>query len=279
MSKNKRSRSRGGRKANVRREANRNGAEDGSNRAQGTHESAQPDAPLPEQVDLLEEISAMVKGESDEREIAVPAPSEAPGLGPPGDLVPLHTEEPDVGPIHSDSVGSPRSALAEALLQIGELEERGAYELSLERLVTLQADQPDSAVVLARMGSVLGSLGRFGEAEAALERANRMSPDDVDIRAGMGIVEFKRGLCDQAEATLRWVCERQADHGPAHLYRGEALNLLGRIDEALASLERASELDPDNPRIYQTLGVIYDKRREPDEAARMYKRARELERR
>lgn len=253
MSKNKRPGSRTGRKAKARRKANRDGVEAESNPTQGTHESARPDVPFPEQVDLLEQIEAMAEGEPDEMERSVPAPS--------------------------DPLGSPRSALTEALLQIGELEERGAYELSLERLVTLQAEQPDSAVVLTRMGSVLGSLGRFGEAEAALERANRMSPDDVDIRAGMGIVEFKRGLYDQAEATLRWVCGRQAYHGPAHLYRGEALNLLGRIDEALASLERASELDPDNARIYQALGVIYDKRREPDEAARMYKRARELERR
>lgn len=279
MSKNKRPGSRSGRKAKARRKAIRDRVEAESNPTQGTHESARPDVPFPEQVDLIEQIEAMAEGEPDEIERAVPAPSEAPGPSHSEDLVPVHTEGPEFGPIHSDPLGSPRSALAEALLEIGELEERGAYELSLERLVTLQDDQPDSAVVLTRMGSVLGSLGRFGEAEAALERANRMSPDDVDVRAGMGIVEFKRGLYDQAEATLRWVCGRQADHGPAHLYRGEALNLLGRIDEALASLERASELDPDNARIYQALGVIYDKRREPDEAARMYKRARELEHR
>ncbi len=236
---------------------------------QGTHESEQPDAPCPEQVDLLDEIESISEGEPDATEVAVPVPAEAP----------VPAKAPEAGPTDTDPLGPPLSVLAEALSQIGELEERGAYDLSLERLVTLQADQPDSAVVLARIGSVLGSLGRFGEAEAALERAHRMSPDDVDIRAGMGIIEFKRGLYDQAEATLRWVCDRQADHGPAHLYRGEALNLLGRIDEGLAALERASELDPDNPRIYQTLGMIYDKRREPDEAARMYKRARELGRR
>lgn len=271
MSKNRKSGSSSGRKGKARRKANPHGADPESHPTPWTPESEQPDSPLPEQVDLIEEIQAMSEGETDEAELAVQVPSEAPGLGPPEDLVPVLVE--------GSELGSPRSALAESLRQIDELEERGAYDLSLERLVILQADHPESAVVLTRLGSVLGSLGRFGEAEAALERANQMSPDDVDVRAGIGIIEFKRGLYGQAEATLQWVCDRRPDHGPAHLYRGEALNLLGRIDEALASSGRASELDPHNPRIFQTLGVIYDKRREPDEAALMYKRARELGRR
>jgi len=268
VSKGKRSSSRSGRRGKARREENRPGAEAESHLTQGTHETEQQDSPLPEQVDLLDEIE---ERQPDEMGVAVPVPAEAP--------VPVPAEGFEAGPINTEPLEPPLSGLAESLLRIRELEERGAYDLSLERLVALQAEQPDSVVVLARMGSVLGSLGRFGEAEAALERAHRLSPDDVDIRAGMGIVEFKRGLYDQAEATLRWVCDRQADHGPAHLYRGEALHLLGRIDEALAALERASELDPDNPRVYQTLGMIYDKRRDPEQAARMYKRAAELGRR
>lgn len=271
MSNHKKSGSRSGGKGRARQQANRHRAEAGSHLTPATQDTEEPDATLPEQADLLAEFESMSEGDPEHTEAAIPLPAEA--------LDPVAAEDFEAGPIGTEPLGAPRSALDESLLQIGELEERGAYHLSLERLVALQADQPDSAAVLARIGSVLGSLGRFGEAEAALEQAYRMSPDDLDIRAGMGIVEFKRGLYDQAEATLRWVCDRQPDHGPAHLYRGEALHLLGRIDEALAALVRASELDPDNPRIYQTLGMIYDKRREPNEAARMYKRAGELGRR
>lgn len=263
MSKRKRPGRRSGRKGDALHKANQHGSKAGSHLDQARHESEQPDAPLQEQVDLLDEIESISEGESDKAEVAVPVPAEA----------------PEAGPINAQPLGPPLSALAESLLQIGELEECGAYDLALERLVALQDEQPDSVVVLARIGSVLGSLGRFGDAEAALERAHRISPDDVDIRAGMGILQFRRGLYDEAEEALRWVCDLQADHGPAYLYRGEALNRLGRLDEALAALERASELDADNPKVYQTLGMIYDKRSDPDEAALMYKRARELGRR
>ncbi|GMR14310.1 MAG: hypothetical protein BMS9Abin29_2559 [Gemmatimonadota bacterium] len=129
-----------------------------------------------------------------------------------------------------------------------------------------------------RKGDSRRKADRHG-ADAALARAHRISPDDVASRAGMGILQFRRGLYDEAEATLRWVCDRREDHGPAHLHRGEALNRLGRIDDALAALERARRLDPDNPKVYQTLGMIHDKRSDPDHAALMYKRARNLGRR
>ena len=267
MSRRKKLGSQSGRRAKARKKGNRPGAEGESHLTQGTPETEPPDSPRLEQGDLLDEIESVPERQPDEMEVAVPVPA-----------VPV-PEGFEAGPINNEPLEPPPSGLDESLLRISELEESGAYDLSLERLMALQAEQPDNVAVLARIGSVLGSLGRFGEAEAALQWAHRLSPDDVDVRAGMGIVEFKRGLYDQAESTLQWVCDRQADHGPAHLYRGEALNLLGRIDEALSVLERASELDPDNPRVYHTLGVIYDKRREPDEAARMYKRARALGRR
>jgi Flp pilus assembly protein TadD len=74
---------------------------------------------------------------------------------------------------------------------------------------------------------------------------------------------------------LRPVCDGDPDHAAAHYYRGEALNRLGRVEEALEVLLRAVELQPDDPRAYHTLGRLYDRRNEPDKAARMYRLARE----
>ena len=50
----------------------------------------------------------------------------------------------------------------------------------------------------------------------------------------------------------------------ATVLRGEALNRLGRSDEALDVLLRAVELDPDNARAYQVMGMIYDRKRMPE---------------
>ena len=66
------------------------------------------------------------------------------------------------------------------------------------------------------------------------------------------------------------------ENAAAHFYRGEALNRLGHVDEALEALERASRLQPRNARIYYLMGILYDRKHLPAEAGAMYRRAREL---
>ena len=75
-----------------------------------------------------------------------------------------------------------------------------------------------------------------------------------------------------AEADLGWVCEQDDAHGSAFYYRGEALNRLGRFDEALQSLERATVLQPQNAKAFYTLGHLYDRKHMGEEAALMYRR-------
>ena len=94
----------------------------------------------------------------------------------------------------------------------------------------------------------------------------------------MGILYFRRGLYQQAEVELLWVCEQDPDHGPAHFYRGEALNRLGRVDESLEMLERAALLQPQNHRAYYTMGILFDRKNLREEAAAMYRKARDLQR-
>ena len=93
----------------------------------------------------------------------------------------------------------------------------------------------------------------------------------------MGVLYFRRGLYAQAETELRWVCARDRENGPAFYYRGEALNRLNRYDEAVQALERAAALMPKDPKPVYTLGHLYDRRHQPEEAAEMYRRARRLQ--
>jgi Flp pilus assembly protein TadD len=99
----------------------------------------------------------------------------------------------------------------------------------------------------------------------------------VEVRASVGILHFRRGIYAAAEAELRWVCERDPEHGDAFFYRGEALNRLGRYDEAMAALEHATVIQPRNGKAYYTLGILYDRKHLPEEAALMYRKARELQ--
>src|SRR5690606_17682885 len=101
---------------------------------------------------------------------------------------------------------------------------------------------PENVEVLTNFGACLGALGRYDEAEGWLKRAQKLAPDAAQIRATLGILHFRKGVYAQAEPELRWACERDPAHGPAHYYRGEALNRMGRYDEAFDVLQRAAEL-------------------------------------
>jgi Flp pilus assembly protein TadD len=62
----------------------------------------------------------------------------------------------------------------------------------------------------------------------------------------------------------------------AHLYRGEALNQLGRFDEAMEVVEIALRLNPEHSRSHYLMGILLDRKNRNQEASTMYRRAREL---
>ena len=158
-------------------------------------------------------------------------------------------------------------------------DELGHHDLAIEQFEASRLLEPDNVDVLVNLGSAIGSLGRFDEAEGVLLRAQKLSPDAVPVRAALGVLSFRRGLYQQAEVELKWVCEHAPDHGPAHFYRGEALNRLGRVDLALEVLELASRIQPKNHRIWYTMGIVCDRKNMREEAAAMYRKARELQQR
>ena len=157
-------------------------------------------------------------------------------------------------------------------------DEMGQHEMALEQFEAARTIDPDNVEVLGNLGAALLGLSRFDEAERELRRGLKLDPENVEVHAHLGILHFRRGLYLQAENELRWVCERDHDHVTAHVYRGEALNRLGRVDQALEVLERVARLQPGNAKTYYTMGILFDKKRMPQEAAQMYRKARELSR-
>ncbi len=165
----------------------------------------------------------------------------------------------------------------EARVELGVLLDRtGAHAAAVEHLEAAHRAVPDSVQILSALGAALTSLGRFEEAERELKRAQRLAPEDLLVRANLAIVSFRRGLYGHAESELRWICDRDEGNATAHFYRGEALNRLGRVDEALDAMKTVTRLDPGNSRAFYTMGILYDKKHLPTEAAAMYRKAREV---
>ena len=157
-------------------------------------------------------------------------------------------------------------------------DELGHPELALEQFEAAEGIDPQNIEVLTNYGSALAVLARYGEAEQLLLRALAIEPDSVVARASVGILNFRRGAYAAAELELRWVCEQDRESARAFYYHGETLNRLGRFDEALVALERATVLEPKNSRAFYTLGHLYDRKHMIEEATLMYRQARELQR-
>ena len=157
-------------------------------------------------------------------------------------------------------------------------DEHGRHELAIEEFLAAEDVDRENVENLAHLATAYGALGRFGEADVVIDRAIRLDPMNVQVRVGEAILAFRKGLYAAAEAQLKAICKRNPSHGPAHFYRGEALNRLGRVDEALQTMERAIELQPRNWRAYHTLGILFDRKDERERASEMYRQARELNR-
>ncbi len=155
-------------------------------------------------------------------------------------------------------------------------DEHGRHELAIEEFLAAEEVDRENVENLAYLATSYGALGRFSEADAVIDRAVLLDPMNVQVRVGEAILAFRRGLYAAAEVQLEGICKQNPSHGPAHFYRGEALNRLGRVDEALDSMERAIELQPRNWRAYHTLGMLWDRKDDRERASEMYRQAREL---
>ena len=157
-------------------------------------------------------------------------------------------------------------------------DELGHHELAIEEFLAAEKLDPDNVEVLSHLATTYGALGRFVKADRVIASALRIDPANVQARVCEAILSFRKGLYAEAEIRLKEVCDRNPSHGPAHFYRGEALNRLGRVDEALKAMERTIQLQPRNWRAYHTLGMLFDRKEDRERASEMYRQARELNR-
>lgn len=178
--------------------------------------------------------------------------------------------------LYRDVVAETPSLLVEHVNRGVRYDESGHHDLAIEEFSAALELDPDSARVMGNLAAAYAAVGRFDEAEVEIQRALSLEPESVEAQASQGILAFRRGLYAEAEVQLKAVCECDSAHGPAHFYRGEALNRLGRVDEALRVVERTIQLQPRNWRAYLTLGMLLDRTDDRERAKEMYRRASEL---
>ena len=209
--------------------------------------------------DLIAEAESL----TDEAALATPAEVARERLPPPVPLARPLDSAPTAAPVAPPPVPTPLPP------------RRDDPESALAELDAAIVAHPDDPTLLLQRARVHVGAGNFVGAQHDLEHTLRVVPDDVDALCALGVVLARKGLWGEAVGRLRSCVERDPNRGMTWYYLGEALNKLDDLPGALAAFERAADLQPHHSRTLHALGVVLDRLRRPEDATRMYRRARE----
>ena len=122
---------------------------------------------------------------------------------------------------------------------------------SMKRTLSLQPDFPTAPRIHSLMGQGFRKMGRHGEADRhfdlSVKLGMEMNPRDPGVL--LSRAEDLRGR-KLHEESLRWyrsAIEVDPDFALAYAGIGDSLYQLGRYPEAVSSIKRALELQPDSP--------------------------------
>ena len=141
-----------------------------------------------------------------------------------------------------------------------------------------QAIQKDSRYALAHAGLadsyiILGNFGlvppkdAYPRAKIAAEEALKVDADLAEAQVSLAFVKalFERNWPD-AEAGFRRAIELNPNYGPAHQWYGVCLAGAGRLDEAVAEVKKAQQVEPLSLTITSVVGWMFYFARDYDKA-------------
>ena len=111
---------------------------------------------------------------------------------------------------------------------------------------------------------------RFVEAQALLERARALAPNDPGVHYNLGLLFSDTGRADDALAAYEASLRLNPDDAKVQNNHGSALQVLGRLQEAGNSFRRALDLRPDLPLPYINLGKLLELQGNMQQALAVY---------
>ncbi|MEO6225819.1 MAG: tetratricopeptide repeat protein [Sphingomicrobium sp.] len=114
---------------------------------------------------------------------------------------------------------------------------------------------------------------QFGQAARVCQQIIQSRPANADAHNILGVTLAAMGRHDEAVESLKRATKINASAASYHANLGEVLRLAGRAKEAKAPLEEALRIDPNNPQALNNLGIANYELRQFNEAANCYRRA------
>jgi tetratricopeptide (TPR) repeat protein len=115
--------------------------------------------------------------------------------------------------------------------------------------------------------------GRLAEAAALYRTIHDALPDHFEILNCLAAVEAQQGAFGEAERLSRRAVTINPRSAPAHLTRGNILQSLGRLEEALAAYDQALALMPALAEAHSNRGAVLKKLARLDQALTAYDQA------
>ncbi|MFJ5539086.1 tetratricopeptide repeat protein [Vreelandella titanicae] len=157
-----------------------------------------------------------------------------------------------------------RAAAAQMLIEEDRLLDARAF-LRIERM---RFDNYFTELVMLEV-QLLDEINQPADADALLDREISRTPDDASLLYMRAMRRWEAGDIAGMEQDLRQILRTDPDNAEALNALGYTLadlNLPGRLQEAFELIERAYEADPDNPAVLDSMGWVYFRLGEPEEA-------------
>ena len=155
-------------------------------------------------------------------------------------------------------VGLGNEYLPAKLMQAELLFSLGRNQDASQLLASAREEQPDYAIQLYLIE--IEALSNQGQTEAAWQRAEQaleQFPEDLNLLYTRAMIAEKRGDLAQLEQDLRFIIEREPDNAMAINALGYTLaDRTTRYDEALALIQPAYQINPDDAAILDSLGWV-----------------------
>jgi Flp pilus assembly protein TadD len=134
----------------------------------------------------------------------------------------------------------------------------------------LAGNSPDR---LYKVGVSALGLGVFDEAQAVLEQAVKLKPDESTYLIALGATWLKKPDLFAAEQFFRRAFELQPDNTQAQMYLGYVLYKQKKFSEAKGYLEKAIKADSSAPEPFYYLGLILQEENEDERAVALLEKA------
>jgi tetratricopeptide (TPR) repeat protein len=135
------------------------------------------------------------------------------------------------------------------------------------------ADGPtQDARILTHMAGILAGGGQSERALVVLDRAIAQDPETSEAYFSKGLLLLNLKRQGEAEQAIRAGLARSADSAVGHYHLGRVLLESGKVDEAMASFERAIAANPAFEPGYLALASMYESRHERDRAVGVLKK-------